>query len=52
MTECGSQNTVGSVCILPDQHDGPHEAGHGFKWTDESNRLAAKFIAKQVGGRD
>ena len=49
---CGATNTVGSVCVLPEVHDGPHRAGHGFEWTDESNRLAAKFIAKQIGGRD
>lgn len=49
---CGHVNTMGSVCVQPGGHLGSHQAGHGFRWTDESNRLAAKFIAKQVGGRD
>ena len=49
---CGHVNTVGSVCVQQGGHSGSHQASHGFRWTDESNRLAAKFIAKTMTGRD
>jgi hypothetical protein len=52
MTECGLYNTVGSRCVQPEGHTGHHESAYGAKWTDESNRVAAELMAKQISGRD
>jgi len=48
---CGRYAAAGSQCVQPKHHDGPHQAIHGFRWTDESDRRTAEYIAKQ-GGKD
>jgi hypothetical protein len=49
--DCGNYNTVGSRCVQPPGHEGPHRASHGFQWTDESTRRAAEAMVKALDGR-
>lgn len=48
--ECGNYNSVGSRCVKPEAHEGPHRASHGFEWDEQSDAAAAKEIANSMKG--
>lgn len=49
--ECGKYASLGSRCVKPAGHHDPHLSAHGWQWTDDSDRKAAAFIAKELEGK-
>lgn len=52
MTDCGTYSCIGTRCVKPANHEGPHRGAHSpVEWTDESDRAYANQIAKSMEGR-
>lgn len=49
---CGKHSCIGTRCVKPANHDGPHRGAHSpVEWTDESDRAYGNQIAKSMEGR-
>jgi hypothetical protein len=49
--KCGTYSSLGSRCVQDAGHEGPHQAVHGWQWTDESDARSAEEISRRMGGK-